>query len=53
LFHTQNIYRFASIEQRPKDIQLGNISSIKNALSNLTKYQNPYYWAAFQISSIN
>ena len=50
---TQNIFYKGSFKGIPKNIKLGDGIFIKDAILEIDKYKNPYYWAAFQISSVN
>ena len=53
LFYTQNIYRTGTLEFIKPGLKLTNDNINNKILANISKYKQPYYWAAFQISSIN
>jgi len=53
LYYTQNIYRTGSFETIKPDLKFPNDKISNKILANISKYKQPYYWAAFQISSIN
>lgn len=50
---TQNIFRSQSIKVIPNNIYSTQKSLLDKFTKRLDKYSNPYYWAAFQIYSIN
>jgi CHAT domain-containing protein len=53
LYYTQNIYRTGSFDTIKPGVKLPNDKISNKILANISKYKQPYYWAAFQISSIN
>jgi len=50
---TQNVFRSQSIEVLPSNIYSTQKRSLEKFTKKLDQYSNPYYWAAFQIYSIN
>jgi CHAT domain-containing protein len=53
LNYTQNIYRSGSLNNLNSVLKLPNDNISHKILANISRYKHPYYWAAFQISSIN
>jgi CHAT domain-containing protein len=53
LFYTQNIFRTGSLDSMKIGLTLPSDRISNKILANISKYKQPYYWAAFQISSIN
>ena len=53
LAYTQTLFNHGSINALPSNIILIEDKITSAAINNLSKYSNPYYWAAFQISTIN
>lgn len=50
---TQKVFINGSIEGLSKNIFLIKDPQTASAIKHLSKYTNPYFWAAFQISTIN
>ncbi len=53
LAYAQNIFSNGSVDGLSKNVLLINDKQTASAINSLHKYTNPYYWAAFQISTIN
>ena len=53
LAYTQNIFRTGKQDTDRKKINLGQDTQVFSLLKNIGKYSHPYYWSAFQVSSIN
>jgi CHAT domain-containing protein len=51
--YSQIVFKEGSIKSIPNNINLGSVTKIPNFEKDLYKYRNPYYWASFQIFSIN
>jgi CHAT domain-containing protein len=49
---TQNIFRSGDYSKLPKSISFGTEMNIKDLISEVAKYNKPYYWAAFQVSTL-
>ena len=49
---TQKIFSSGSISVLPKDIAFYNLLTNREILKDISDYKHPYYWAAFQLSSI-
>ena len=50
---TQNIFRSGGdYSKLPKSISFGTGMDIKDVTSEIAKYNKPYYWAAFQVSTL-
>jgi CHAT domain-containing protein len=49
---TQNIFRSGDYSKLPKTISLGAGANIKDMTLEIAKYNKPYYWAAFQVSTL-
>ena len=49
---TQNIFRSGDYSKLPKSISFGTEMKMKDLISEIAKYNKPYYWAAFQVSTL-
>lgn len=49
---TQNIFRSGDFSKLPKSIYFGAEMNTNDITSEIGKYNKPYYWAAFQVSTL-
>lgn len=50
---TQNVFRLQSLSALPSNMPLKQRAALDRFTKKLSKYSDPYYWAAFQLYSIN
>ena len=53
LTYTQTLFRTGDVTKLPKKINLKKDRLTIEVLENLGKYAHPYFWSAFQISTVN
>jgi CHAT domain-containing protein len=53
LAYTQNIFRAGKPDMDRLKINFGHDTQTLSLLKNVSKYSHPYYWSAFQVSTIN
>ena len=53
LHYTQNIFRSGSLEVLPNQIKSKLDKTKLGFMKNVKSYKHPYFWSAFQISTIN
>jgi CHAT domain-containing protein len=53
LTYTQTLFRTGDISKLPKKVNFKKDLLTIETLKNLKKYEHPYFWAAFQISTVN
>ncbi len=53
LTYTQTLFRSGDVNSLPKKVSLRKDPLVLDVIKNLGGYAHPYFWAAFQISTLN